>query len=81
MIRLTLKVLNVGDVEDPEVYLGAAVWDWIQTEHGAWCKENAQDLVYSSFINHQSYTTSYAITGLFSEEDAFLYKLQWGNTA
>lgn len=79
MIRLTLKTLNVGDVDDPEVYLGAVVWDWFQSEHGAWCKEHAKDMTYQHHIDHDSYSHSYAITGMFTNEDAFLYRLHWGN--
>ena len=80
MIRLTLKVLNIGDVEDPEVYLGAVVWDWFQSEHGAWCKDNVKDLAYVKHIDHNTYGFSYAITGMFTKEEALMYKLQWGDT-
>lgn len=78
MIRLKIKELNVGDVEDPEVYLGAAVWDWYQTEQGAWCKEHAEDMRYDQYIDHATYGYKYSITGLFSKEDALFYKLKWG---
>jgi len=80
MIRLVVKILNVGDVEDPEVYLGAVVWDWFQTEHGAWCKEKATDLVYNLHVDHMTMGYKYAISGLFSDEDAFIYKIMWSHT-
>jgi hypothetical protein len=79
MIKLAFKLLNVGDVEDPDIYLGAAVWDWLQTEHGKWVKEHASNLTWNQTIDHRSLGYVYKITGTLSEEDAFVYKLQWPN--
>jgi hypothetical protein len=79
MIKVTVKHLVVGDVEDPEIYLGAVVWDWLQTEHGAWCKEHSKDLVYHSQIDHSTMGYKYAITATFNNEDALFYKLKWSH--
>ena len=46
MIQLRVKMLRVGDVEDPEIYLGAVAHDWLQSEHGKYVKEKAKDLMY-----------------------------------
>lgn len=80
MIKLILKRLNLGDVEDPEVYLGAAVWDWFQTPHGAWCKEHVKDMTYHSYMDYNTMGHKYYITGIFSDEDALIYKLKWGDS-
>jgi hypothetical protein len=78
MIKLIVKTLKVGDVEDPEIYLGAVAYDWLQTEHGKYVKEKAQDLTY-----HQApfdyYGYQYSITAVFDDEDAVIYKLKWGD--
>jgi hypothetical protein len=79
MIKLIVKELNLGDVEDPEIYLGAAAWEWMQTEHGSWCKKHATDLVYHQRIDHQSYGYKYYITATFNNEDGLIYKLKWAN--
>jgi hypothetical protein len=79
MIRLVVKTLNVGDVEDPDIYLGAAWYDFEQTEQGQWIKKHAQDLVYHQQLDHSSYCYKYSITGMFTEEDALYYKLKWGD--
>lgn len=31
MQRVLLKQLDLGDVDDVEIYAGAAIWDWMQT--------------------------------------------------
>ena len=77
MIKLTVKTLQLGDVEDPEVYLGAVAWDWFKTEHGAWVKENGRDLTYHQHINHDTMGYAYKITALFEDELALVYKLKW----
>jgi hypothetical protein len=78
MIRLLVKTLNVGDVEDPDIYLGAAWYDFEQTEQGQWIKTHGQDLTYHRHMDYQTYGYKYSITGMFTEEDALYYKLKWG---
>jgi len=79
MTRVVFKTLKLGDVEDPDVYIGAAAWDWFQTEHGAWVRDHARDLVYIQSIDPNSLGYAYKIAGLLDEEDEFLYKIKWGD--
>lgn len=80
MIKLTVKTLRVGDVEDPEVYLGAVAYDWLQTEHGKYVKEKAKDLTYNQApLNDGYYGFQYYITALFEDEEAVIYKLKFGD--
>lgn len=79
MIKVTVKCLSVGDVDDPEIYLGAVAYDWLQSEHGAWCKEHAKDLVYHQHVDHVTMGYKYAITAIFADEDALIYKLKWSH--
>lgn len=81
MIKLVVKTLKIGDVEDPEIYLGAVAYDWLQTDHGKYVKEQARDLVYNQAPFHAmgNYGYQYYITALFEDEDAVMYKLKFGN--
>jgi hypothetical protein len=79
MIKLTFKTLNVGDVEDPDVYLGAVIWDWFQSEHGQWVKSHAKKLTYQQYISPTSLGYQYSVNGILSNEDALFYKLKWPN--
>jgi hypothetical protein len=79
MIKVVVKTLNVGDVEDPEIYLGAVAFEWLQTEHGKYVKEKATDLTYHQHIEYTSYGYSYYITALFDDAEAVIYKLKWGD--
>ena len=79
MIRLVVKTLKVGDVEDPEIYLGAVAHDWLQTEHGKYVKEKAKDLTYHRAPISHDYGYQYSITALFENEEAVIYKLKFGD--
>lgn len=79
MISILVKRLRIGNVEDPKIYLGAVVYDWLKTDHGKWCKKHAMEMVYHSSLDHSTMSYVYAITGLFSKEDAMIYQLKWGN--
>ena len=81
MIKLIVKTLRVGDVDDPEIYLGAVAYDWLQTEHGKYVKEKATDLTYSQapLMNDGYYGFQYFITALFEDEEAVIYKLKFGD--
>ena len=43
--KLIVHRFQLGDVEDPEIYLGAVAHDWLQSEHGKYVKEKAKDLI------------------------------------
>jgi len=79
MIRIVVKELNVGDVEDPELYLGVAWGDFAQTEQGKWIMNHGKDLIYHQDIDHSIFSYKYTITGEFTDEDALFFKLKWGH--
>jgi hypothetical protein len=79
MIKLVVKTLKVGDVEDPEIYLGAVAYDWLQTDHGKYVKEKATDLTYHSAPMSHDYGFQYSIVAVFEDADAVIYKLKWGD--
>jgi hypothetical protein len=82
MIKLVVKTLRVGDVEDPDIYLGAVAHDWLQTDHGKYVKEKARDLTYNQVpftMNEGYYGYIYNITAVFEDEEAVIYKLKFGD--
>lgn len=82
MIELVVKELRLGDVDDPEIYLGAAAYDWLQTDHGQWCKLHSTDLTYRQepfVLSEGYYGTRYLIIAQFDKENALIYKLKWSN--
>jgi hypothetical protein len=81
MIRFLVKELKVGDVEDPDIYLGAVAWDWMQTEHGAWVKQHSKNLTYHQNMDPNTMSYVYKITADFEGPEALIYKLKWGDVS
>lgn len=79
MIRFLVKELKIGDVEDPDIYLGAVVWDWQQTEHGKWVKQYCRNMTYQQHVDVNTMGYNYKITADFEEPEALIYKLKWGD--
>lgn len=79
MIRLVVKKFNLGDVEDPDIYFGAAWYDFAQTEKGKWIEEHAKNLTYQSTAVMDSYGFGVTVIGDFENEDALIFRLKWEN--
>lgn len=58
--------LRLGDVDDPDIYAAAPIWDWQQTEHGKWVMENGFDPTYSITTDHLTYGYIVAIHAHFT---------------
>ncbi len=64
--RHLVHKLRLGDVEDPDIYAAAPIWDWQQTEHGKWVMENGFDPTYSITPEYQTYGYLVAIHAHFT---------------
>ena len=40
--KFTVHTFNMGDVEDPEIYVAGPLFDWQQTEKGKWIMEKTK---------------------------------------
>ena len=70
--------IRLGDVEDPEIYLGAASYDWLQTEVGQWAKENSvEPLTYHQLVDYSNWGFTYAITARLSEQNITYFYLKF----
>ena len=79
LIRKVVHTLRLGDCEDPELYFGAAWYDFSVTEKGQWILDNCHDLVYNQSIDQQSYGYAFQVSGKLSEEKWTYFLLKWGN--
>ena len=46
MQKITFHSFNIGDVDDPELYAGFPLGEFMQTEKGQWIKNNCADPQY-----------------------------------
>lgn len=56
-ITYTVKTLNVGDVDDPDIYVGQYIWEWQETDAGKWVMDNSRPL--PSWHRSVSHITTY----------------------
>ena len=70
--------LRIGDVEDPEIYLGGASYEWLQSEVGQWAMANSvEPLTYHQLIDHTTWGYTYAITARLSEQNITFFHLKF----
>ena len=70
----------LGDVEDPQVYAAAPIFEWEQSESGQWIKEHALSKpVWQTTLDISTYGYKVRIVADLREEDITYFKLKWGN--
>ncbi len=70
----------MSDVEDPELYAAAPLWEWEKSEQGTWCFEHAlpNSLEFRIDTDMARYGYQVVIIGHFRKEDLVYYYLKWG---
>ena len=70
----------MGDVEDPDLYAAQPLYDWQQSEAGAWVMEHAvEPPFWTRQADIQSYGYRYYIVARLKEADQTYFKLRWSN--
>jgi hypothetical protein len=71
---------SMGDVDDPDLYAAAPMWDWQQSDAGKFIMEHAVDKPYwICQADISSYGHLYRIMARLSEQDQTFWALKWGN--
>ena len=70
----------MGDVEDPDLYAAQPLYDWQQSEAGAWVMAHAVEPPFWTLLaDIQSYGYRYYIVARLKEQDQTYFKLRWSN--
>jgi hypothetical protein len=67
----------MGDVEDPDLYLAAPVYEWQQTEAGKWAMEHGKDMQYTCHPDMVTYGYKVTVYGMLEEKDATFFNLKF----
>jgi hypothetical protein len=74
-----VHIIKIGDVEDPEIYVAAPIWEWQQTDAGKFVMEHAVDKPYwTQYMDYNSFGLVYRIMARLSEQNEVFWKLKWG---
>ena len=76
MDEYVLHTFTLGDVEDPEIYVSAPIYEWQQTSQGKWCMKYAVDPKYYIRPDDYSYGYKVTITGMLEDKYATFYALK-----
>jgi hypothetical protein len=77
--KLMVHKFQVGDVEDPEIYAAQPIYEWINSEKGAWIlSKSIETPVWHRYLDYNSYGYTYGITAYLKDIDYTFYTLKWG---
>ena len=73
--------IKMGDVEDPDIYVAAPIWEWQQTAAGRFVMEHAVGKPYwIQHRDHSSYHLLYCIMARLSEQNEVFWRLKYVDT-
>jgi hypothetical protein len=78
-VEFIVHEFSLGDVDDPELYAAAPIWEWQQTEKGKWVMEHSIEPPYWKWNkgSPQAWYYSCIIVATFEGADATFYKLKY----
>lgn len=70
--------IRMGDMEDPDLWVSDAIWQWQQTEAGQFVMAQAQEKPYwHRIIDQSTYGWTYLIVARLTEADECFWRLKW----
>jgi hypothetical protein len=73
-----VHTINMGDVEDPDLYAAEPLYQWQQSEAGQWVMEHAVDPPFwHRATNPYNYGWTYYIIARLCEQDQTYWTLKW----
>jgi hypothetical protein len=78
MQKITFHTFSMGDVDDPELYAGFPLSEFMQTEKGQWIKANCQDPQYIIRSDTNIFGNRVIVYGDVEDQLATEYLLKWG---
>lgn len=77
-MKIELHRIQIGDSEDPELFAGFALGDWVETAQGQYCKKHFQDLTYLVRPNINTYGFDVIVYGEIEPGPALTeFMLRW----
>ena len=78
IVTIVVYEFSVGDVDDPDLYAAAPLWEWQQSEAGKWIMEHSVETPQWGRSNdYRTYSLHYRVTAKLHEQDATFFKLKY----
>ena len=76
--RIKVHTIRMGDVEDPDLFVGQPIWEWQQTEMGKWIMENsAPTPSWHRYADPMTYGYEYHIVAYLTPKQLTYWKLKY----
>ena len=73
-----VREITIGDVEDPDIYVGQNIWEWQQTAAGEFVMENAVEKPYwTRSMDYASFGHKFRIMARLSEQNETFFRLKY----
>ena len=77
-VEVLVHKINMGDVEDPDLFIAAPIYEWQQTDAGKYVMEKSDPAPkWVRGNNPHTYGHEYRIYGYFTEEDSLWWRLKF----
>ena len=78
-MKYIVHTIEMGDVEDPEIYAAAPIIAFENTDKGRWLMANSyKQLEFTIQPNSRTYGYKISIWSYLNEKDLTYYSLKWG---
>ncbi len=78
-MKYIVHTIEMGDVEDPEIYAAAPIIAFENTDKGRWLMTNSyKQLEFTIRPNERTYGWKVLIWSYLNEKDLTYYSLKWG---
>jgi hypothetical protein len=77
-ITHVVHTIRMGDVEDPDLFVGQPIWEWQQTEQGKWIMENSNPTPsWHRQVDYTTYGHIYQIRAYLTHKQLTFWKLKY----
>ena len=78
MQEVIVHKINMGDVEDPDLFVAEPIWKWQQTDEGKWIMEHSkQQPMWKRNVDTYNYGYVYTIHAWLDGKDLTYWKLKY----
>jgi hypothetical protein len=80
-MKYLVHTIEMGDVEDPEIYAAEPIINFEKSDKGRWLMSNSyKQLEFTIRPNSRTYGWRICIWSYLNEQDLTYYSLKWGET-
>ncbi len=78
VVEHVVHKINMGDVEDPDLFVAQPIYEWQQTEAGKYVMKNSKpEPMWLRSVDHNTYGYVYTIKAYLTPEEVTFFELRF----